>query len=77
MQATTFLSEEERRVDPQLGYPRGYAKLCRNAATQLQGLITPFTQGPPQRFMPYAPQPEEVSHTTSTTSSVETTSRPA
>jgi len=48
-------------VDEELGYPHGYAKLCRHAAAQLQGLLTPFTEGPPQRFLPYAPQTEDVS----------------
>jgi hypothetical protein len=60
MFAKTVLSREERAVDPRLGYPRGYAKLCRHAFIQPQGLITPFTVGPPQRFLPYKPQPEDV-----------------
>ena len=55
------LTEAERAVDPQVGYPLGYAKLCRHAAGQLQGLLTPFTEGPPQRFLPYSPQTEDVS----------------
>ena len=55
------LTEVERTVDPQVGYPLGYAKLCRHAAGQLQGLLTPFTEGPPQRFLPYSPQTEDVS----------------
>lgn len=56
-----MLTEEERVVDPVLGYPHGYAKLCQHAAVQLQGLVTPFTAGPPQRFLPYSPQAEDVS----------------
>lgn len=54
-----MLTEEERVVDPVLGYPHGYAKLCQHAAVQLQGLVTPFTAGPPQRFLPYSPQAED------------------
>ncbi|KAH7433986.1 hypothetical protein KP509_07G096100 [Ceratopteris richardii] len=60
MLAKEVLSEDEKVVDPQLGYPRGYAKLCRHAYIQMQGLITPFTEGPPQRFLPYAPLDEEL-----------------
>lgn len=60
MFATAVLKDEERAVDPQLGFPRGYAKLCRHAHIQAQGLISPFTEGPPQRFHPYAPQDEEI-----------------
>lgn len=54
------LSDEEKAVDPQLGYPVAYAKLCRHAVTQPQGILTPFAEGPPQRFVPYAPPSEEV-----------------
>ncbi|KAG0604219.1 hypothetical protein M758_10G154000 [Ceratodon purpureus] len=54
-----MLTEEERVVDPQLGYPLGYAKLCRHASLQLHGLFTPFTEGPPHRFLPYSPQSED------------------
>eukprot|EP01018_Ginkgo_biloba_P026442 Gb_23424 [translate_table: standard] len=60
MFARHVLTDEERMVDPELGYPRGYAKLCRNAHIQMQGLITPYTEGPPQRFLPYALQPEDM-----------------
>lgn len=60
MFAKQVLTDEERRVDPQLGYPRGYAKLCRNAHIQMRGLITPYTEGPPQRFLPYILQPEDI-----------------
>ena len=60
MFAKTVLTEEERVVDNQLGYPRGYGKLCRHAYIQMQGLITPYTEGPPQRFQPYSPLEEEV-----------------
>ncbi len=61
MFAKLVLTDEEKAVDEELGYPHGYAKLCRHAAAQLQGLLTPFTEGPPQRFLPYAPQTEDVS----------------
>ncbi len=65
MFAKLALTEEEKTVDEQLGYPHGYAKLCRcHASTaELQhGLqLTPFTEGPPQRFLPYSPQAEDVS----------------
>ncbi|MCO5601932.1 hypothetical protein L7F22_056058 [Adiantum nelumboides] len=60
MFAKAVLNDEERAVDPQLGFPRGYAKLCRHAHIQAQGLISPFTEGPPQRFHPYAAQDEEI-----------------
>lgn len=60
MFAKQVLTDEERRVDPELGYPRGYAKLCRNAHIQMRGLITPYTEGPPQRFLPYMLQPEDM-----------------
>ena len=55
------LPEEEKAIDPQLGYPVGYAKLCRYAVNQPQGALTPFAEGPPQRFVPYAPPIEDVS----------------
>ncbi|MCO5600727.1 hypothetical protein L7F22_054842 [Adiantum nelumboides] len=60
MFAKAVLNDEERAVDPQLGFPRGYAKLCRHAHIQAQGLISPFTEGPPQRFHPYVAQDEEI-----------------
>jgi len=54
------LSDEDKEIDPQLGYPVAYAKLCHHAVTQPQGILTPFAEGPPQRFVPYAPPSEEV-----------------
>ncbi|KAI5059919.1 hypothetical protein GOP47_0024339 [Adiantum capillus-veneris] len=60
MFARAVLNDEERAVDPQLGFPRGYAKLCRHAYIQAQGLISPFTEGPPQRFHPYAVEDEQI-----------------
>lgn len=64
------LAEEELVVDPQLGYPHGYAKLCRyNVSGSADGgkmlLRLPFSEGPPQRFLPYPPQVERVSNSTS------------
>lgn len=56
----TFLAEGDTEVDPQLGYPHAYPKLCRQAYST--GLPMPFTQGPPQRFVPFSPQPEDVSY---------------
>ncbi|KAI5076040.1 hypothetical protein GOP47_0008105 [Adiantum capillus-veneris] len=60
MLAKDILTSDEKELDSQLGYPRGYAKLCRHAHIQMQGLITPFTEGPPQRYLPYAPLDEEL-----------------
>ncbi|KAH7414599.1 hypothetical protein KP509_14G001300 [Ceratopteris richardii] len=60
--ARDILTDDEKVVDPQLGYPRGYANLCRQAHIQMQGLITPFTEGPPQRFLPYVPLDEELAN---------------
>lgn len=54
------LSDEEKAIDAQLGYPVSYAKLCHHAVTQPQGILTPFAEGPPQRFVPYAPASEEL-----------------
>ncbi|XP_002973051.2 uncharacterized protein LOC9637498 [Selaginella moellendorffii] len=55
-------SDEDRGVDPHLGYPRAYAKLCRNACAwlQLQGFLLPHADGPPRAFLPYTARPEEV-----------------
>jgi hypothetical protein len=65
MFAKLALTEEEKAVDEQLGYPHGYAKLCRchasTAELQHSLQLTPFTEGPPQRFLPYSPQAEDVS----------------
>ncbi|KAG0621493.1 hypothetical protein M758_3G024700 [Ceratodon purpureus] len=53
-------AEEDAEVDPQLGYPPVYARLCRHA--DAAGLPMPFTEGPPQRFLPYAPHEEDLQH---------------
>jgi len=60
--AQLVLSEEERVVDQELGYPRCYGKLCSRAFAGADlGFFTPFTAGPPQRFVPYSPPAEDVS----------------
>jgi len=60
--AKLVLTEEERVVDQELGYPRGYAKLCRHAlAGMIEGFSMPFSAGPPQRFVPYSLAPVDVS----------------
>lgn len=52
-------ADEDNDVDPQLGYPPAYPKLCRHA--HASGLPMPYTEGPPQRFLPYCPETEDVS----------------
>lgn len=54
-----MFSEEDTEVDSQLGYPPVYAKLCRHAVAVAE-LPMPFTEGAPQRFLPYSPQAEDV-----------------
>eukprot|EP01018_Ginkgo_biloba_P004058 Gb_34647 [translate_table: standard] len=51
------LTDEEMAVDPQLGYPRGYANLCRHLKASIQ---MPYSQGPPHTFLPYILQPQDV-----------------
>ncbi|CAM6029808.1 unnamed protein product [Sphagnum balticum] len=59
--AKLVLTEEERVVDQELGYPRGYAKLCRHAlAGMIEGFSMPFSAGPPQRFVPYSLAPVDI-----------------
>ncbi|CAK9219597.1 unnamed protein product [Sphagnum troendelagicum] len=59
--AQLVLSEEERVVDQELGYPRCYGKLCRRAFSGADvGFFTPFIAGPPQRFVPYSPPAEDL-----------------
>jgi len=53
-----MFSEEEIEVDSQLGFPPVYAKLCRHAVAV--ELPMPFTEGAPQRFLPYSPQADDV-----------------
>ncbi|KAL8138806.1 hypothetical protein V2J09_004807 [Rumex salicifolius] len=47
-------SDEEMKVDTGLGYPRAYAKLCRDRS------LGPYTHGPPFTFTPYPLQPQMV-----------------
>lgn len=56
-------AEEDTEVDSQLGYPPVYVKLCRHALAV--ELPMPFTEGAPQRFLPYSPQAEDVNTLTS------------
>ncbi|KAJ7558543.1 hypothetical protein O6H91_04G045200 [Diphasiastrum complanatum] len=60
MASWLVLSEEERNVDPQLGYPRGYAKLCRHAHAWVHSNIFPYSEGPPRKFIPYALPPDDI-----------------
>ncbi|XP_043698715.1 trichohyalin-like [Telopea speciosissima] len=53
MAARSSLKEEDLVVDDGLGYPRLYAKLCRDP------LLTPYNHGPPFTFIPYSFQPQE------------------
>ncbi|KAG0599265.1 hypothetical protein M758_12G138900 [Ceratodon purpureus] len=53
-------AEEDTEVDPQLGYPLVYPKLCRHAHST--GLPMPFLEGPPQRFLPYSPLADDFAH---------------
>ncbi|PIN20979.1 hypothetical protein CDL12_06337 [Handroanthus impetiginosus] len=46
-------TEEEMAVDEGLGYPKAYAKLCRDRS------VGPFSHGPPFTFTPYALVPQE------------------
>ncbi|KAL3814960.1 hypothetical protein ACJIZ3_016228 [Penstemon smallii] len=41
-------TKEEMSIDEGLGYPRAYAKLCRDRS------FGPFSHGPPFTFTPYA-----------------------
>ncbi|XP_074312598.1 uncharacterized protein LOC141648051 isoform X1 [Silene latifolia] len=47
MSVAYSFSKEEMAIDPSLGYPRAYAKLCKDTS------ITPYTNGPPFTFTPY------------------------
>jgi len=58
MLAQLGCAEEDAEVDLELGYPPVYAKLCRHE--DAAGLPIPFTEAPPQRFLPYAPHAEDV-----------------
>ncbi|GMH15941.1 hypothetical protein Nepgr_017782 [Nepenthes gracilis] len=47
-------TEEDMLVDERLGYPRAYAKLCRDRS------LSPYSHGPPFAFDPYSLQPREL-----------------
>ncbi|XP_042038506.1 myosin-9-like [Salvia splendens] len=52
--AKDFLfTEEEMGVDEGLGYPKAFAKLCRDRS------VGPFSNGPPYTFTPYALSQQE------------------
>lgn len=54
--ATTFsISEEDMEIDEGLGYPKAYAKLCRNPH-----LFNAYNQGPPFAYSPYILHSQEV-----------------
>ncbi|XP_059644574.1 uncharacterized protein LOC132286282 [Cornus florida] len=46
-------TDEEMAIDEGLGYPKAYAKLCRDRS------ISPYINGPPFTFTPYALQQQE------------------
>lgn len=45
---------DEMAIDDGLGYPKAYAKLCRDRSSG------PYSHGPPFTFMPYCLQQQEV-----------------
>lgn len=49
-----MFSAEELRVDDGLGYPKAYAKLCRDRG------FGPYSHGPPFTFTPFALQSHQV-----------------
>ena len=46
---------EDMEIDEGLGFPRAYAKLCRD-----HGVVGTCTHGPPFSFTPYAMEQHEV-----------------
>ncbi|XP_068648051.1 uncharacterized protein [Aristolochia californica] len=54
MVAGLRFTEEEMEVDQGLGYPKAYAKLCRQPH-----LGNPFQQGPPFSYTPYSLHPQD------------------
>lgn len=49
-----MFADDEMVVDQGVGYPRAYARLCRDRG------LGPFSHGPPFTFTPYALVPQEV-----------------
>lgn len=54
MATDLLFTREELGVDENLGYPKAYAKLCRDRS------FSSFTSGPPFTFVPFALPPQEV-----------------
>lgn len=48
-------TKDQMAVDQSLGYPRAYAKLCKDTS------LSPYSHGPPFTFTPFALQPQEAS----------------
>ncbi|PSR96049.1 Myosin-10 like [Actinidia chinensis var. chinensis] len=55
MAADLLFTDEEMAVDEGLGYPKTYAKICRDRS------VSPYSHGPPFTFTPYALQQHEAS----------------
>jgi hypothetical protein len=49
-------TSDEIVINDNLGYPKAYAKLCRDRG------FTPYSHGPPFTFLPYALPEDEVPH---------------
>uniref|UniRef100_A0A803LN79 Uncharacterized protein n=1 Tax=Chenopodium quinoa TaxID=63459 RepID=A0A803LN79_CHEQI len=55
MSVAYAFGKEDLAVDQSLGYPRAYAKLCKDTS------ISPYCHGPPFTFTPYSLHPQEAS----------------
>lgn len=51
------LRDEEMEIDHELGYPRGYVKLCHAQSHMIQ---MPYSKGPPHIFLPYTLHPQDI-----------------
>jgi hypothetical protein len=51
------LRDEEMEIDHELGYPRGYVKLCYAQSHMIQ---MPYSKGPPHTFLPYTLHPQDM-----------------
>lgn len=58
MAADCAFTEDDMAVDEGLGYPKAYAKICRDRSASGVGL---YSHGPPFCFTPYPLQEDEVS----------------
>ncbi|KAF9685247.1 hypothetical protein SADUNF_Sadunf03G0034900 [Salix dunnii] len=56
MAADYVLKDEDMEIDEGFGFPRAYAKLCRD-----RGVVGAYSHGPPFAFIPYAMQQHEIS----------------